>query len=152
MIALVQRVQNASVTVENAPIARIDRGLLIFLGIHSKDTRIEADWLVRKCLNLRIFPDHQKQMNLSVQDINGEILLVSQFTLYGNATRGSRPSFTEAANARIAQPLYDYVKEKLSSELGRTIASGSFGASMQVTLVNDGPVTLWIERPPKYPD
>ena len=117
-----------------------------------KRVQLEADWLVRKCINLRIFPDHQKQMNLSVQDIHGAILLVSQFTLYGNAKRGSRPSFTEAANARIAQPLYDYVKEKFSSELGRTIASGSFGASMQVTLVNDGPVTFWIERPPKYPD
>ena len=152
MIALVQRVQKAAVTVENETIARIDQGLLIFLGIHSRDTHLEADWLVRKCINLRIFPDHQKQMNLSVQDIHGAILLVSQFTLYGNAKRGSRPSFTEAANARIAQPLYDYVKEKFSSELGRTIASGSFGASMQARLVNDGPVTFWIERPPKYPD
>ncbi|MCY4170903.1 MAG: D-aminoacyl-tRNA deacylase [Bacteroidetes bacterium] len=148
MIALLQRVQNASVTVDHSTVGRIDRGLLIFLGVHSKDTHSEADWLVRKCLNLRIFSDGDGQMNLSIQDIEGEILLVSQFTLYGNANKGNRPSFIEAAPREIAEPLYEYIKRKLSDELGREIASGSFGASMQVEICNDGPVTIWIERPP----
>ncbi len=149
MIALVQRVRKASVVVEDATVGRIDQGLLIFLGIHSQDRHSEADWLARKCINLRIFPDDTGQMNLSVRDIDADILLVSQFTLYGNANKGHRPSFTEAARPEIAEPLYEHVKRKLSSELGSPIACGRFGASMQVSLVNDGPVTIWIERTPE---
>lgn len=149
MIALVQRVRKASVTAEDITVGSIGPGLLIFLGIHSQDGQSEADWLVRKCTRLRIFPDDAGQMNLSVRDINADILLVSQFTLYGNTKKGHRPSFVEAARPEIAEPLYEYVKCKLSSELGRPIACGSFGASMQVSLVNDGPVTIWIERTPE---
>ncbi len=149
MIALVQRVLEASVTVDNTTVDSIDRGLLVFLGIHSNDTTAEADWLARKCARLRIFADGAGQMNLSVKDINGKILLISQFTLYGNTKKGHRPSFVEAARPEIAEPLYEYFKGRLSDELGHTVASGSFGASMQVSLVNDGPVTLWIKREPR---
>ena len=149
MIALVQRVRKASVIVDEVKVGSIGRGLLIFLGIHSQDRQAEADWLARKCTNLRIFPDDAGQMNLSVRDVDADILLVSQFTLYGNATKGHRPSFIEAARLEVAEPLYEYVKRKLSSELERPIACGSFGASMQVSLVNDGPVTIWIERAPE---
>ncbi len=149
MIALVQRVQKASVTVDDVAVGSIGRGLLIFLGIHSQDGQREADWLVRKCVRLRIFPDDAGQMNVSVRDLGADILLVSQFTLYGNARKGHRPSFTEAARPAVAEPLYEYVKYRLSKELGHPVASGSFGASMQVSLVNDGPVTIWIERSPE---
>ena len=149
MIALVQRVLEASVTVDYTTLGAIDRGLLVFLGIHSNDTKAEADWLARKCARLRIFADDAGQMNLSVKDINGKVLLISQFTLYGNSKRGHRPSFVEAARPAIAEPLYEYFKERLSGELGYPVACGSFGASMQVSLVNDGPVTISIEREPK---
>lgn len=148
MIALVQRVLEASVTVDNTTLGAIEQGLLVFLGIHSNDTTVEADWLARKCARLRIFADGAGQMNLSVKDINGKILLISQFTLYGNTKKGYRPSFVEAARPEIAEPLYEYFKDKLSDELGYPVASGSFGASMQVSLVNNGPVTLSIEREP----
>jgi len=113
MIALIQRVKNASVSVENTIVGSIDSGILIFLGIHSRDSHSEVDWLVRKCINLRIFPNQQGQMNLSVQNISGEILLVSQFTLYGNTSKGHRPSFTEAARPELAKPLYEYVNASL---------------------------------------
>ena len=149
MIALVQRVREASVTVENTTIGAIDRGLLVFLGIHSNDTTAEADWLARKCARLRIFADDAGQMNLSAMDVNGEVLLISQFTLYGNTKKGHRPSFVEAARPEIAEPLYEYFRDRLSDELGYPVACGSFGASMQVSLVNDGPVTISIEREPK---
>ena len=149
MIALVQRVREASVTVDNTTIGAIDRGLLVFLGIHSNDTTAEADWLARKCARLRIFADDAGQMNLSAMDVNGEVLLISQFTLYGNTKKGHRPSFVEAARPEIAEPLYEYFKDRLSDELGYPVACGSFGAFMLVSLVNDGPVTISIEREPK---
>ena len=149
MIALVQRVLEASVAVDNTTLGAIDRGLLVFLGIHSNDTTAEADWLARKCARLRIFADDAGQMNLSVRDIRGRILLISQFTLYGNAKKGHRPSFVEAARPEIAEPLYEHFKDRLSDELGYPVACGSFGASMRVSLVNDGPVTISIEREPK---
>ena len=149
MIALVQRVLEASVTVDNTTIGAIDRGLLVFLGIHSNDTTTEADWLARKCARLRIFADDAGQMTLSVRDVSGKVLLISQFTLYGNTKKGHRPSFVEAARPEIAEPLYEYFKNRLSDELGRPVACGSFGALMQVSLVNDGPVTVSIEREPK---
>lgn len=148
MIALVQRVLEASVTVDKTTIGAIDKGLLVFLGVHSNDTTAEADWLARKCARLRIFADDAGQMNLSVRDVSGKVLLISQFTLYGNTKKGHRPSFVEAARPEIAEPLYEYFKDKLSDELGYPVACGSFGASMQVSLVNDGPVTISIKREP----
>jgi len=149
MIALVQRVREASVTVDNTTIGAIDRGLLVFLGIHSNDTTAEADWLARKCARLRIFADDAGQMNLSVRDVSGKVLLISQFTLYGSTKKGHRPSFVEAARPEIAEPLYEYFRDRLSDELEYPVACGSFGASMQISLVNDGPVTISIEREPK---
>ena len=146
MIILVQRVRKASVTADGMTLGTIGQGLLVFLGIHAQDRQREADWLARKCVRLRIFPDHAGQMSVSVRDMGGDILLVSQFTLYGDASKGHRPSFTKAANPELAEPLYEYFKHRLASELGRPVACGSFGASMQVSLVNDGPVTIWIER------
>ena len=149
MIALVQRVQMASVTSNGHTLGSIGPGLLIFLGIHVQDCPSDADWLARKCTHLRIFPNDVGPMNISILDTGGDILLVSQFTLYGNVCKGHRPSFTEAARPDVAEPLYEYFKECLSNKLERPVASGRFGASMQVSLINDGPVTIWIERTPK---
>ena len=146
MIALVQRVQTASVTADGDTLGTIGPGLLILLGIHAQDCPSDADWLARKCTRLRIFPNSMGPMNVSIRDTGGDILLVSQFTLYGNARKGHRPSFTEAAHPDFAEPLYQYFKDRLSHELERPISSGCFGASMQVSLVNDGPVTIWLER------
>lgn len=149
MVALVQRVSEASVEVDGQITGAIGTGLLILLGVHRNDTEAEADWLARKCANLRIFPDEEGKMNRSLRDIGGEALVVSQFTLYGDASRGHRPSFTESAPPEKAEPLYRYFVAQLSKELGRSVPTGVFGAMMRVRLVNDGPVTLWVERKPK---
>ena len=119
------------------------------MGIRKNDTTAEADWLARKCARLRIFADDAGQMNLSIGDIGGKILLISQFTLYGNAQKGLRPSFVQAARPEIAEPLYEYFRDRLSGELGHPVVCGSFGAYMQISLVNDGPVTISIERKPR---
>jgi D-tyrosyl-tRNA(Tyr) deacylase len=137
--ALVQRVARASVTVEGERVAGVGPGLLVLLGVRNGDGEAEADKLVRKLLALRIFEDDEGRMNRSVTDAGGEILCVSQFTLYGDARKGNRPSFVEAAPPEEAQPLYERVREGLGAQGGR------FGARMQVDLVNDGPVTLLVE-------
>ncbi|WP_072715673.1 D-aminoacyl-tRNA deacylase [Rhodothermus profundi] len=149
MVALVQRVSEASVEVNGQITGAIGPGLLILLGVHRHDTRAEADWLARKCANLRIFSDESGRMNRSLRDVQGEALVVSQFTLYGDASRGHRPSFTESAPPEKAEPLYRYFVEQLAKALGRPVPTGIFGAMMRVRLVNDGPVTLWVERKPK---
>jgi D-tyrosyl-tRNA(Tyr) deacylase len=141
MRALVQRVSEASVTVDGERIAHIGPGLLVLLGVRAGDGQREADHIARKLLALRIFEDDEGRMNLSVQDAGGEILCVSQFTLYGDARKGNRPSFTTAAPPAEAEPLYERVRESLGAQGGR------FGARMQVELVNDGPVTLLVESP-----
>lgn len=156
MIVLIQRVKEASVTVgEGHPPAarssgretgRIGPGMLILLGVHATDTRAEAAWLARKCANLRIYPDAKGKMNRSLHESGGEALVVSQFTLYGNATKGNRPSFVESAPPDTAEPLYEIFCRLLSDELGRAVPTGEFGAMMDVHLVNDGPVTIWIEK------
>ena len=150
MIVLVQRVREASVSVNETLVGAIGPGLLIFLGIHQEDRETEADWLARKCTRMRIFPDDTGNMNRSLLDTNGEALVISQFTLYGNATKGNRPSFTQAARQKEAIPLYEHFIHKLSSELQKPVAQGVFGAMMQVHLVNDGPVTIWLERKRKH--
>ncbi len=149
MVALVQRVSEASVEVDGQITGAIGPGLLILLGVHRNDTEAEAEWLARKCANLRIFPDAEGKMNRSLRDMGGEALVVSQFTLYGDASRGHRPSFTASAPPEKAEPLYLYFVDRLSKELGRPVPTGVFGAMMRVRLVNDGPVTLWVERKPK---
>lgn len=145
MRILLQRVKQASVTVDGQIVGEIGHGLLIFLGIRGTDTSKELDWMVNKCLGLRIFPDENGKMNRSVQDIDGEILVVSQFTLYGDAKKGFRPGFTEAAGPDFAIPMY----EKFIQEIGkgaRHVGTGIFGADMDVSLVNAGPTTIWLEK------
>jgi len=137
--ALVQRVSRASVTVGDDLVSEIGPGLLVLLGVNREDGPEQADRLVQKLLALRIFEDAEGRMNLSVRDVGGEILCVSQFTLYGNARKGNRPSFIEAAPPEDAEPLYEQVREGLGASGGR------FGAHMAVELVNDGPVTLLLE-------
>jgi D-aminoacyl-tRNA deacylase len=137
--ALVQRVSSASVTVDGDEVARIGRGLLVLLGVRHGDGEGDADRIARKLLALRIFEDDEGKMNLSVADVGGEILCVSQFTLYGDARKGNRPSFVDAAAPEEAEPLYERVRSALGAKGGR------FGAKMAVELVNDGPVTLLVE-------
>lgn len=146
MVALVQRVSKAAVEVDGEVTGAIGSGLLILLGVHRTDTGAEIEWLARKCANLRIFPDDAGLMNRSVRDVDGEALVVSQFTLYGDAARGNRPSFIDSARPEQAEPCYEAFVEALGSHLGKPVATGVFGAMMQVSLVNDGPVTLWVER------
>jgi D-aminoacyl-tRNA deacylase len=139
MRALVQRVSEASVTVGGDEVARIGRGLLVLLGVRRGDTEAEADRIARKLLALRVFEDDAGRMNRSVRDVGGELLCVSQFTLYGDTRKGNRPSFVDAAAPEEAERLYERVREALSAR------GGVFGARMAVALVNDGPVTLLIE-------
>jgi D-tyrosyl-tRNA(Tyr) deacylase len=139
MRALVQRVSRAAVTVEGEPVSEIGPGMLVLLGVRRGDGEAEADWIVRKLLALRIFEDDEGRMNRSVVDAGGAILCVSQFTLYGDARKGNRPGFTDAAPPDEAEPLYERVREGLGAQGGR------FGAHMVVELANDGPVTLIVE-------
>ena len=146
MVALIQRVTEASVEVEGKEVGRIGPGMLVLFGAHRTDTEAELDWLVRKCARLRIFSDEEGKMNRSLGEAGGEALVVSQFTLYGDARRGNRPSFVDAAPPEQAEALYDAFVERLSAELAAPVQTGVFGAMMQVRLANDGPVTLWVER------
>lgn len=145
MKALVQRVKQASVAVEGKEISKIEKGFLVFVGITHTDTEKEADYLVKKVTNLRIFEDENGKMNLSLKDVNGKLLIVSQFTLYSNCESGNRPSFTEAAKPDIANPLYEYFCSKCEQE-GIEVQKGIFGADMKVSLINDGPVTIILEK------
>lgn len=146
MKVVVQRVKRASVTIDNKIAGKIENGLLLLVGIHESDTKKEVDWCCRKIPSLRIFEDDEGKMNRSVTDANGKILVVSQFTLYGNANKGTRPSFIEAARPEKAEPLYDYMIESLKKESGLKIESGTFGAMMDVELINSGPMTLILEK------
>ncbi len=146
MIALVQRVREARVQVEGRTVGEIGRGLLVLVGIHHTDTPAEGAWLARKVAGLRIFADAEGRMNLSVVDVGGDVLVVSQFTLYGDASRGNRPSYSTAAPPEQAERLYLDFTHQVARHIGKSVPTGVFGADMQVTLVNDGPVTLWIEK------
>lgn len=146
MKAVVQRVTSASVTIEGKLYSSIGQGLLIFLGIKTGDTQNEARYLAEKCAALRIFEDSDEKMNVSVKERGGSVLVVSQFTLYGDARKGNRPSFVDAASPDIAEPIYNECVEHLRSLLGTNrVATGVFRAMMDVALVNDGPVTIIIE-------
>ena len=145
MRVVLQRVKKAAVDVENRTIAEIQKGLLVFLGIGKNDTKNQVDWLTNKIWNLRIFEDKIGKMNLSIKDIKGEILLISQFTLYANCQRGRRPDFIEAAQPEFAEKLYeDFFQSLLNKNI--ITKKGIFGAHMDVTLINDGPVTMILER------
>ena len=144
MRAVVQRVKNTKLFVEEKLISEIDFGLTVFLGVTTDDTEKEADYIAKKIAGLRVFEDENGKMNLSVQDVKGEVLLVSQFTLYGDASHGNRPSFTLAARPEYAEPLYEYTVQELSN-YGITVKKGVFGADMQIAQHNDGPVTILLE-------
>ncbi len=145
MRVILQRVTSASVTIDACVVGQIQRGLLVFVGIESADTAADGEWLAGKIVKLRIFTDESGQMNHSIVDIDGGILLISQFTLHASTQKGTRPSFSAAARPELARPLYDRFTAQLTAALGRPIATGEFGAMMQIALVNDGPVTLIID-------
>jgi len=146
MKIVVQRVKRASVTVDGTVTGSIDNGLLLLIGIHESDSKDEIDWCCRKISKLRIFEDDEGKMNRSVQDVEGGILVVSQFTLYGNTRKGTRPSFIEAAKPDVAEPLYDYMVERFKKITNLRVQEGQFGAMMDVELINDGPVTIIVEK------
>jgi len=145
MRAVVQRVSEASVTIEGNKVAAIKIGLLILLGIEDADTQDDINWLASKITKLRIFGDEEGLMNRSVEDINGDIIIVSQFTLFAATKKGNRPSYIRAARPEIAIPLYESFIEQMETELGKKVQTGVFGADMKVELLNDGPVTIIID-------
>ncbi|WP_214782695.1 D-aminoacyl-tRNA deacylase [Exiguobacterium sp. S3] len=145
MRILLQRVKEASVTVEEEVVGAINAGYLLLVGVTHEDTEEEVNWLADKVTGLRVFEDDQEKMNLSIQDVSGEILSVSQFTLYGDTMKGRRPAFTKAAKPDMAETLYEKFNERLRAN-GLIVETGRFGAMMDVALVNDGPVTLMLEK------
>ncbi len=145
MKVVIQRVSSASVTILNEKVANINTGLLVLVGIVNEDTQEDINWLVKKVANMRIFPDSDGVMNQSVKDINGEIIVVSQFTLQASIKKGNRPSYIKAARPEVAIPLYENFVKSLETETNKTIQTGQFGADMKVALVNDGPVTIIVD-------
>ena len=145
MRTVIQRVTNASVTVESKVVSEIQKGLLVFVGIEEADSQEDLDWLVTKITQLRIFNDENEVMNLSVQDIDGDVLVVSQFTLHAATKKGNRPSYIKAAKPDFAIPMYERFVKALELKLGKKVPTGIFGADMKVLLLNDGPVTILID-------
>ena len=145
MKTVIQRVSQASVTINSKIVAEIQNGLLVLIGIEDADNQEDIVWLCQKIANLRIFADENEVMNLSVKDINGEIIVVSQFTLHASTKKGNRPSYIKAAKPEVAIPLYEQFVIQLESEIGKKVQTGIFGADMKVALVNDGPVTILID-------
>lgn len=142
---VIQRVSEASVSIDGSVYSQIQKGFLVLVGVEEADTKEDADWLCQKLIGMRIFSDEDDKMNLSLQDINGDVLLVSQFTLFASTKKGNRPSFIKSAKPDIAIPLYEYCIQQLTQLLGKPIKTGKFGADMKVSLVNDGPVTILID-------
>lgn len=145
MRLLVQRVKNAKVVVDKETVGEIGKGFLVLCGITHSDTEKEADYLANKLCNLRVFEDENEKMNLSIKDIEGELLIVSQFTLYADCASGNRPSFTNAAKPEQANPLYEYFMQKCKKQ-NINVQKGIFGAHMEISLLNDGPVTIMLEK------
>ena len=146
MKLVVQRVSNAKVEVDGRVTGEIKQGFLVLLGVTHTDTKETADFLVKKLLNLRVFKDDEDKMNLSIQDIDGELLIVSQFTLYADCKKGNRPSFIDAAKPEYAEELYEYFMEQCKANGAKKVERGEFGADMKVSLLNDGPVTIILEK------
>lgn len=142
---VIQRVKNAQVDVDNKIVGKIEKGFLVLIGITHTDTKEIADYLIKKLINLRVFEDENGKMNLSLNDVNGELLLVSQFTLYADCSNGNRPSFTEAAKPDLANELYKYIINECKKKINK-VETGIFGADMKVGLTNDGPVTIILEK------
>ena len=145
MRILIQRVSKASVLVKGKVTGAIENGLLVFAGIEDADTAEDVQWLSNKIVNLRIFDDENEVPNISVKDMDGDILLVSQFTLHANTKKGNRPSYIKAAKANVAIPLYEKLIQQLEMDLEKKIQTGIFGADMKVELINNGPVTIWMD-------
>ena len=145
MKAVIQRVSSASVTIDSKIVAEIQKGLLVLVGIEDADTQEDTNWLCQKIANLRIFGDENYVMNLSVRDIDGEIIVVSQFTLQASTKKGNRPSYIKASKPDVAIPLYENFVQQLEKELEKKVQTGVFGADMKVSLLNDGPVTIIID-------
>ncbi len=145
MRIVLQRVTEASVKIYNEVKGQIDHGFLILVGIENEDEKSDADWLIQKINGLRVFTDQEGKMNLSIQDVKGSILLISQFTLFASTKKGNRPSYIQAARPEIAIPLYAYFTEQLKIQTQLKVETGVFGADMQVSLINDGPVTISID-------
>ncbi|HEV8286632.1 MAG TPA: D-aminoacyl-tRNA deacylase [Chitinophagaceae bacterium] len=149
MRAVIQRVTRASVTIDGKINGQIANGLLVLLGIENADTTEDIEWLSSKIINLRIFNDENGVMNISLKEINGNILLISQFTLHASTKKGNRPSYSKASKPEIAIPIYEKMMHQLSNDLGKQIQTGVFGADMKVELLNDGPVTIVIDTKDK---
>ena len=145
MRTVIQRVLQASVTIDGVIKSAIKNGLLIFVGIEDEDDEEDIKWLSNKIVNLRIFDDENKIPNISIKDTEGDILVVSQFTLHASTKKGNRPSYLKASKAEVAIPLYEKLIDQLEKDLGKKIFTGEFGADMKVALINDGPVTIWID-------
>ena len=145
MRTLIQRVQHASVTIDGQLKSKIGKGLLVLVGIEDRDTQEDIEWLCRKITNLRIFDDENGVMNRSVIEIEGEILVVSQFTLHASTKKGNRPSYIHASKPEVAIPMYEAFCDEMGLQLGKAVETGTFGADMKVELLNDGPVTIWID-------
>ena len=145
MRAVIQRVSEASVVVEDEKVANIQQGLLVLLGIEIEDTKEDADWLANKISALRIFSDSEGKMNNSILDVDGDVIVVSQFTLHAKTKKGNRPSYIKSARPEQAIPFYEQFKNELSIVIGQQVQSGEFGADMKVSLVNDGPVTITVD-------
>lgn len=144
MRVVVQRVKNASVTVDNSVVGKINIGFLVFVGFESTDSQQDVDCMVKKVINLRIFDDENDKINLALKDVNGSLLIVSQFTLYADCSHGNRPSFLEAAKPDVAVPLYEYFVSECKKQISN-VQTGIFGADMKVSLLNDGPFTIIID-------
>jgi D-aminoacyl-tRNA deacylase len=145
MRAVIQRASEAKVVIDNKEAGEIKIGLVVLLGIESNDDLRDVQWLVKKIVQMRIFSDADGKMNLSVRDVGGNILLISQFTLHASTEKGNRPSFIKAARPEIAIPLYEQTIQEFENVLGKKIQTGKFGADMKVYLINDGPVTIWLD-------
>ena len=145
MRVVIQKVTEASVSIENQTVASIDKGLLVLVGIEDGDTNEDIAWLSSKMVNLRVFDDDNGVMNLSVKEVEGEVLIVSQFTLHASTKKGNRPSYIKAARPEVAIPIYEAFIKQVESLLGKRVPTGQFGAMMQVSLCNDGPVTILID-------
>ncbi len=145
MRLLIQRVKRASVEIEGAIKGAIGKGLLVLVGVTHEDTEEDLEYLAQKLVKLRIFDDEQGVMNLDMQQVDGELLVVSQFTLQASTRKGNRPSYIAAAPEAVSRPMYERFVERMESLTGRKVATGEFGADMQIELVNDGPVTIWID-------
>ena len=145
MRVVIQKVTQASVSIENQIVASIDKGLLVLVGIEDTDTNDDIVWLSAKIVNLRVFDDDNGVMNLSVKEVEGEVLIVSQFTLHASTKKGNRPSYIKAARPEVAIPIYEAFIKQVESLLGKKVSTGQFGAMMQVSLCNDGPVTILID-------